>query len=133
MENKIKKIYLAIPYSKMDKELSFTIANEISIRFLNKGFNVFSPITHSHPLVKKGLLNGAWDFWEKIDCQFIDWADEIVVIIPPNNGIELIETSVGVQGEINYAKQTNKPYRYFDYNKKRFVPLISNKEINNVI
>jgi hypothetical protein len=119
----LRKIYLAIPYSKWDVDLSYEIANEVSAHFINLGFNVFSPITHSHPLTKYGL-RGDFDFWEKMDKQYVDWCDEIVVIIPPTyNGLELIESSVGVQGEIEHGEKTGKPHRFFDYKTKKFVKI----------
>ena len=124
---KLNKIYLAIPYSKMDGNLSFKLANEIMVHFLNKGNNVFSPITHTHPIVDMGLTSGAWDYWGEYDCQFIDWADEMIIIIPPNNkdinGIELILSSTGVQAEIEYCNKIGKKVRYFDYETKKFVKI----------
>lgn len=121
---KLNKIYLAIPYSKMDTDLSFSLANEMMVYFLNKGNNVFSPITHTHPITKMGLTSGAWDYWGDFDRQFVDWADEIVVIIPPTeDGVELVHTSVGVNGEIEHGNKTGKPHRFFDYETKKFVKL----------
>ena len=117
---KLKKIYIAIPYSKMDKNLSYEFANEVSVYFINKGYNVFSPITHSHPLTKYGL-RGDFEFWEAMDKQFVDWADEIVIVVVPENGWELIETSIGVQGEKKHAEETGKPVKYFSYVGKKFI------------
>jgi len=123
---KLNKIYLAIPYSKMDGELSFNLANEVMISLLNAGHNVFSPITHTHPLVRLGV-RGDWKFWKQVDLEFIDWTDEMVVIIPPDTdkitGIELLETSVGVQAEIKYCKEQGKDVKYFDYNTKIFIKI----------
>lgn len=115
-----KKIYLAIPYSKMDVELSYLIANEMTVHLINKGYNVFSPITHSHPLTKYGL-RGDFEFWEIMDKQFVDWADEVFVVVVPENGWDLIESSTGVRGETEYAKFTDKPVKYIDYKTKKFV------------
>lgn len=117
---KPKKIYLAIPYSKIDKELSYKIANEITVFLLKKGFNVFSPITHAHPLTKYGL-KGDFDFWETMDKQFIDWSDEIITIILPENGWQLINDSIGVTEEIKYGIKTGKKHSFFDYKTKSFV------------
>jgi len=115
----LNKIYLAIPYSRIDKNEAYKIANEITVHFLALGNNVFSPITHSHPLTKYNVP-GDWSFWSRIDYQFLDWADEMVVIIPPESqgGMKAIEESVGVQAEIKYAKEHNISVSYFDYNLK---------------
>ena len=123
---RLNKIYLAIPYSKMDVELSYKIANEMFAHFLELGNNVFSPITHSHPLTKLGF-RGDWDFWQDCDHQFIDWCNEIIIVIPYDTdeftGIELVESSTGVQAEVRYSEEHGKRVRYFDYNKKCFVKL----------
>lgn len=99
----LKKIYLAIPYSGME-ESSFEQANKATVALLNQGFNVFSPITHSHPLTKEHLP-GTWDFWKEIDYQFLDWAD-ILIVLCPEEGIERVNSSTGVQSEIEYFKET---------------------------
>jgi hypothetical protein len=107
----LKKIYLAIPYSGME-ESSYEQSNEITSFILNEynDKNVFSPITHSHPLTKYGLRT-TWNFWEKIDFQYIDWADEVWVVIP-KEGKDKIDNSVGVNAEIKYAKENGKPISY---------------------
>jgi len=131
MKKQINKIYLAIPYSKIDKQYSYELVNKATIYFINKGNNVYSPITHTHPLVMMGL-DGAWDFWAECDYQFIDWADEIVVVIPPvDNGWQLVEESVGVQAEIKYGKKTGKPVKYFDYETKMWVKKITLHKAKN--
>jgi hypothetical protein len=99
----MKKIYLAIPYSGME-ESSFRQANEATVHLLNMGFNVFSPITHSHPLTRYNLP-GTWDFWEQIDYQFLDWSDRLLVVIP-EEGIDKVLHSKGVQAEIKYFENT---------------------------
>lgn len=100
----MKKVYLAIPYTGME-ESSYRQANRATALLLNLGFNVFSPITHSHPLTKieDCKVPGSWEFWQKIDYQFLDWADELYVLIP-EEGMERVHLSVGVQAEIEYFK-----------------------------
>lgn len=103
----MKKIYLAIPYSGME-ESSFNQATEATARIIaaNNELNVFSPITHSHLLTKvEGVtVPGNWEFWKKVDYQYIDWADEVWVIIP-DEGYDKVNASVGVKAEIAYANQ----------------------------
>ncbi len=110
----MKKIYLAIPYSKVDKELAYKVANIIAAQLIREGNIVFSPITHSHPLVEYGLPN-TWEFWEAQDKSFIDWSDEVHIIILGKQGMEYIEQSTGVQGEIEIAKNSNKPIKYIEW------------------
>jgi hypothetical protein len=96
-----KKIYLAIPYSKEDHDLSYRIANKITVDLMNKGYLVFSPISMSH-----GLENVPkdWKFWETFDTSMIKWADELH-IIKFGNWID----STGVQAEMKIALKLNKP------------------------
>jgi hypothetical protein len=101
----MKKVYLAIPYSGME-ESSFKQATLAAVKILRLGYNVYSPITHSHPLTEYDVP-GDWEFWQKIDFQFIDWCDEVWVLIP-EEGEEKVNNSTGVQAEIDYAKRNNK-------------------------
>lgn len=113
----MKKIYLAIPYSGMT-ESSYEQATKATAELMSGDLNVnvFSPITHSHPLTQHGL-RGDWQFWKQVDFQFIDWAEEVWVIIP-EEGIKRVLMSVGVIAEINYANDTKKPVKYFKRNTK---------------
>ena len=103
------KIYLAIPYTGMEKS-SYEQANRATAELLKLGFNVFSPITHSHSLTKY-KVPGTWDFWSQIDYQFIDWADVILVLIPKEGSAKVLQ-STGVQAEIEYVKEKGKSYIY---------------------
>ena len=108
----LKKIYLAIPYTGIEQSSYIQSLNTTAFLMeMNKGeMNVFSPILHSHPLTNLGL-KGNWDFWKEIDYQFIDWCDEVYVLIPKEGG-ELIYSSVGVQAELKYAKEKGKKITY---------------------
>ncbi len=109
----MKKIYLAVPYSGM-RDSSYKQVNIATILLLQQGYNVFSPITHSHPLtlISEYEVPGNWEFWQKIDYQFIDFCDEVFVLIP-EEGYNKVLQSTGVQAEIKYAQQHNKPIKYF--------------------
>ncbi len=111
-----KKIYLAIPYSGMQEE-SYKIANEVAAQLIHKGHIVFSPITHSHALSVEHKLPTNWEFWIEQDEAFIKWADAVYIVILKENGLDKIEKSVGVQGEILIAKQNNIPIKYLFYNE----------------
>lgn len=104
----MKKIYLAIPYTGM-VESSYKQANNASVKILNLGHNVFSPITHSHPLtlIDEYEIPHTWDYWQHIDYQFIDWSDEVWVLIP-EEGLIPVTNSTGVQAEIKYAEEHGK-------------------------
>lgn len=105
---KSKKIYLAIPYTGHE-EISFKLANQVAGALINRGDIPMSPISHSHPISEECEVRGDWEFWKEMDCSFIDWADEVLVI---SFDEELVLKSVGVQAEIKHAKETGKPVKY---------------------
>lgn len=115
------KIYLAIPYSGYE-EKSFKMANKYAGEIMQLGHTVFSPISQNHPIAKAVNLPTEWDFWEKFDRSFIEWAD--VVFIVPFKDFRL---SKGVMAEIKISEQYKKPV--FTINSD--IPL--SKFIENVI
>lgn len=118
----MKKIYLAIPYTGM-RESSYKQATFITAFLIsqNNNLNIFSPITHSHPLTQYPDLTvpGTWDYWSKVDYQFIDWADEVWVFIP-YEGFNKILESTGVQAELKYAQKTNIPIKYIIWDESEY-------------
>jgi len=111
------RIYLAIPYSGL-RDLAFKISNEVAADLMNRGFIVFSPITHSHNLSLQEELPHTWEFWKSQDEAFVEWADEVHVVVIGETGYELIDKSVGVKAEIEMAKEMGKPVIYIPYNGK---------------
>jgi nucleoside 2-deoxyribosyltransferase len=105
----MRKIYLAIPYSRHE-ERSFKLSNEIAAEFLKEGEIVFSPISMSHPIAVNGNLKGDWETWKRVDFEFIKWCDEVVVI---NFDEEAVTNSTGVQGELEFAKELGKKISYY--------------------
>jgi len=106
----MKKIYLAIPYSGMEEE-SYALATRVTALLMigEEKMNVFSPITHCHPMTKlEGVtMPGDWEFWKAIDLQYIDWCDEMIVIVPEAGYNKVLE-STGVQAEIDYCAKQGK-------------------------
>ncbi len=112
----MKKIYLAIPYSGMKKS-SYEQANLASAILIDDGYNVFSPITHSHPLhLVMPEIRSDWEFWEEIDKSWIDVCDELWIVVP-EEGYERVINSKGVQSELYYAFVSHKPVQYITINK----------------
>ena len=115
----MKRIYLAIPYSGME-ESSYEQSTEVMGRLMMlkdkygaPRYNVFSPITHCHPLTKlKGIeLPGNWEYWEKIDREFINWAEEVFVLLP-KEGKDKVQTSTGVLAEMAIAREQGKMVQF---------------------
>jgi len=109
----MRKIYLACPYHHDDAWIMFRRFHKVSIKageLYKQGYNVFSPITHSHIIVQEttGISHSWDDFWEKIDFSYIkDWADELWVYRLPG-----WEYSRGVSAEIRFAEELGKPISY---------------------
>lgn len=111
----MNKIYLAIPYT-WNPAVSELIANHVAAELMQKNV-VFSPISHSHSIADHmhPELRISQEFWMAQDIPFVEWADEIVVIVIGERGNELIEHSKGVQTELAEARKLNKPIRYLPY------------------
>jgi hypothetical protein len=116
MENRTLKplTYLAVPYSfkhadpaavALVHETRFMEATLAAAWVMNTfGWNVFSPITHSHPLHKHATMRGDWEFWKQIDTEYLQLCCRIVVL-----AIDGWKTSTGVQAEIQIAKDLGIP------------------------
>ena len=111
----MKKIYLATPYSDPSpavRAARFTAVNEVAARLMGEGFLVFSPISHTHPIALAGDLPKGWEFWREYDLTFIEWCDEVHVLMQPG-----WEDSVGVTAETLIAIEMNKPVVYIKARK----------------
>lgn len=124
---KLRKIYLAIPYRGIGEPNSYEQATKAAGQIISLGgYNVFSPITHYHPQVIDNNLKSDWETWKKYVYQYIDWADEIWVLIP-NEGANKIYESEGVNGEIEYGKLNNKPIRFVSLVEEGIVMYLINQ------
>jgi len=100
------KVYLAIPYSRVSKVMSYKTANEKSAELFRKGYHVYSPISMCHGMEN---MPKDWSFWEEYDTEMIKWADELHVVKMPG-----WDNSVGVQAEIKIARKLKKPVKYIE-------------------
>lgn len=119
----MKKIYLGIPYT-FNPKLSFKIANKVAGELMMKGYVVFSPISHSHPISKYiGDYQLDHDFWMKQDLPFLADCDGMIVVVPmEHGGYNTIKNSKGLQKEIQKSQSMQQPIWYIEY--------YQNKEIN---
>jgi len=111
MKNKL--IYLASPYTAGSKKAQaerYEAACIVTAKLIKDGLFVFSPIVHSHHLVKYGL-DGDWEFWSDMDKIMIDKCDMMYVLML--NGWH---ESVGVDAEIHYAISKFKEVKYLNVN-----------------
>ena len=110
----LKKVYLAIPYSGME-ESSYEQSWHCAAHFMQQGgLNIFAPIIHSHVLHAQGGLAGDWSFWSEVDYQYLEWADELWILVP-EEGYDKVLASTGVCAEFTHFK------RNFEFRPVRFL------------
>ena len=75
-----KRIFLAIPYTGVE-EYSYTISEQYTLKLMDEGYNVFSPILYSHYLSKKHSLPMEYEFWAGLNDSIIErWATDVYVL-----------------------------------------------------
>lgn len=105
-----KKIYMACPYSDESagvRAWRFELVNRAAAKLMQEGHLVFSPISHTHPIAEAGDLPKGWEFWEAYDRTFLEWADEVHVLM-----IDGWRESKGVTAEIRIARELKKRVVY---------------------
>ena len=108
----MKKIYLAIPYSHQDpkvREERFELVNKMAARLIEEGYNVLSPISHSHPISLDMDNSNKSEFWCNLSLEWLVYCDEMHVCC-----IDGWKESKGVKREIEFAKENNIPIIYLD-------------------
>jgi hypothetical protein len=89
------------------KEYRVQVARRIMKLLMLQGYIVMCPVILGHGL---GLPTD-WQFWEEYDIAFLEWCDEIWIIMLPG-----WKESNGVQSEIKVAKLLNKKRVYLEPN-----------------
>lgn len=95
--------YLACPYSHDKRSVRvkrFEAVNRVAGRLMREGKQVFSPISHTHPIAEATELPLGWDFWQEYDRAFIEHSKEVIVLMLPG-----WKESTGVTAEIEIAKE----------------------------
>ena len=104
-------IYLACPYShKADimQRIRFNQINQIAMFLIEKGFVVFSPISHSHPLSLFGDDNSCdYNLWLRQDKVFITLSKILIVAKMPG-----WKESKGLKGELVRARMRGLEIQY---------------------
>lgn len=96
-------VYLASPYSHHDPavmELRYLAAVEAVSYLMKKGFVVFSPIVHCHPIAVIHGLPRSWDYWKTYDETFLRKSD--ILMIYQYDGWEF---SKGIKAEMEIARE----------------------------
>lgn len=104
----MKKVYLALPYTHnqdLIKEYRVQVARRIMKLLMLQGYTVMCPVILGHGL---GLPID-WEFWEKYDIAFLEWCEELWVIMLPG-----WKESPGTQSEIKVAGILDKKIVYLE-------------------
>lgn len=105
-------IYLATVYSKQKAgiEEAFIEASIITANLLCEGYKVYSPIAHTHPIAKYGLLD-PYDhsIWMPFDEAIMAKADTLFVTL-----MDGWNESKGILHEMTFFANAGKPIRFFD-------------------
>ena len=104
-------IYLASPYTGTEEEMQerYEAAVRCCAWLMAQGFNVYSPIVHSHPIaqVMNNQKNG--EFWLEKDGPYIEMCERIAVLRLPG-----WEKSKGIAHEIDAFDKQGKFVGYID-------------------
>jgi len=103
-------IYLPSRYSAPAPDVRgerFRAACQVAAEMLKAGMSVFSPIAHSHAIAEQGDARDTWEFWRRVDLEFLARCDELVVL-----KLDGWRHSRGVQAEVATARKLGKPVSY---------------------
>lgn len=134
----MRTIYLATPYSYRSKCSLLNklvmwwrnrVVSKTAARIMERGENVFSPITHSHYIAVVGKLPQlSHEFWLRLDKWYVDRCDLIYVLNQTG-----WEDSLGVQREIKWGLEQEKQIYLIDRSGSVVRPLFDYKKLNSWI
>jgi len=117
--------YFAHIYSADTEEgriCNYKLCCRRSAKLLLKGYNIFSPITHSHPIEAASpemllwSVEKRWQFWIDIDMALLEYIKFTGAIFAPLWG-----KSAGCMREYDWflfhRRSDGKPYEILQYNK----------------
>jgi hypothetical protein len=101
-------IYLACPYSHIDARVRQSrahTATRVAAVLHDKGFVVYSPITHTAEIELYSMTRHSYEYWLSLDFVFLDKASWLYVLTLDGWG-----DSVGIQREIDrfHSQMSNK-------------------------
>jgi hypothetical protein len=83
-------------------EKRFDMLTRYAGNLMAMGIEVYSPITHNHPIATRVNLPRTWAFWSQFDLPMLKRCEYMNVLTMSG-----WEKSVGVTAEINYCKEHN--------------------------
>ncbi|MDO8610112.1 MAG: DUF1937 family protein [bacterium] len=107
--------YLAVPYFDQNKFIvheRFEKVTKTAGQLLERGYKVYSPITHNHLINEQFNLNWKHKDWLDYDFLFLKQCKILFVL-----KLEGWKESLGVKREIEYAKKLGIKVKYIDYQR----------------
>jgi len=104
--------YLAIPYTHNNvfvKHFRTEVSNYIASELTKQGRIIFAPISAWHHIAMKYELPGNFEYWERLDEQFICASKKIIIVM-----LDGWKKSVGVNFETSIANKYGIPIEYLD-------------------
>ena len=113
--------YFAHPYTCKDEngnyvpegeDANFNVCNYRSGRLLARGYNIYSPISHTHPIHRASpvfLARHEHELWYELDLDFIAKTDFTGIILAPG-----WKSSKGCMLEKETFEDQGKPVLYYD-------------------
>lgn len=99
-------VYLATPYSKYTDglEQAFSDAARLAARLMQKGYRIYSPIVHCHPLARYGNIDPNASLWLANDEMMMNKSDTLFVA-----KLDGWQKSDGINSEIKFFDGAFKP------------------------
>lgn len=110
--------YLATPYSRYPGgiEAAHVAACEVAAKLIQRGYKVYSPIAHTHPIAMHGGIDPLdHNIWLPFDAAMMDAADCCIVAM-----LQTWEQSYGIGEEIKAFRKAGKPVVYLDTETMQF-------------
>jgi hypothetical protein len=120
--------YLGLPYTDDDpavEDWRAEISNMIAVDLTKQGRIIFAPISAWHHLARKYKLPGTFEYWLKLDEEFIRVSKKLLIITLPG-----WKESTGVTEEIKLAKKYHVPMEYID--PKSYIKLMEEQNDNTM-
>lgn len=112
--------YLGLPYTDDDplmEDWRAEVSNVIAVDLTRQGRIIFAPISAWHHLARKYKLPGTFEYWLKLDEEFIKASKKLLIIT-----LAGWKESIGVTEEIKLAKKYYVPIEYI--NPKPYIKLM---------
>lgn len=107
--------YLACPYSHDDRAVRvarFEAVNKVASELMRQGLHIFSPISHTHPIVEAGGLPCGWDYWAEYDRAVLSVCHKMIVLT-----LDGWRASTGVNAEMMIAAEMRIPIEFMEVNE----------------